>query len=253
MYKYKIPYPKFNDSNVSNKLKNIQTKIGTKIGEIKKPELTWTTIVAIIIIIILMLLIAYFLYYLLTDCYQKKSLAQYIFDFSFDPCVYKYAPTTYKERKLEREKEVFHIANQDYTYEQAKCKCAAYGGRLATKSEIIDAYNKGADWCTYGWSEGQTAYYPTQKCTWDKLQEGDVHHRLDCGWPGVNGGFFANPKLKFGINCYGIKPKGKLVKEKAPICEGKDFCQMNVNYAAAHKLDTDEISPFNEKQWSLYG
>ena len=27
-------------------------------------------------------------------------------------------------------KEVFHISNQDYTYNQAKCKCNAYGARL---------------------------------------------------------------------------------------------------------------------------
>ena len=40
--------------------------------------------------------------------------------------------------------------------------------------------------------EGQTAYYPTQKCTWDKKT---------CGKPGINGGFFSNPYLKFGANC----------------------------------------------------
>jgi hypothetical protein len=197
-------------------------------------------------------MIVFILYYIFTDCYDKKSLGQYLLDMDFEPCIYKYNPSGYKERKIEKEKEVFNIANQDYTYEQAKCKCAAYNGRLATKDEIIDAYNKGADWCTYGWSEGQTAYYPTQKCTWDKLQEGNPKNKYDCGMPGINGGFFSNPKLKFGINCYGIKPKGSVVKEKVPICEGQDFCKMNTNYNASHKLDTDEIASFNENQWSIY-
>ena len=85
------------------------------------------------------------------------------------------------------------------------------------------------------------------------MQEGDPKHRYDCGLPGVNGGFFANPKLKFGINCYGIKPKGKLVKEKAPICEGQEFCKMTRNYNAAHRLDTDIVAPFNSDQWSRFG
>ena len=31
-----------------------------------------------------------------------------------------------------------------------------------------------------------------------------------CGNPGINGGYFANPDLKFGVNCYGIKPKKSL-------------------------------------------
>ena len=45
------------------------------------------------------------------------------------------------ERKVLNEKEVFHISDQIYTYEEAKCKCASYNGRLATESEIVDAYN----------------------------------------------------------------------------------------------------------------
>jgi hypothetical protein len=58
--------------------------------------------------------------------------------------------------------------------------------------------------------------------------------------------------LKFGVNCYGVKPKGKVVREKAAICEGKDFCGMRENYNAAHRLGGDNLSPFNENQWSRF-
>lgn len=234
--------------NFKSKFKNISNTVTTQVS-----DFNWKHILLIIIIIVLIFLVILILNYVLADCYQKKNLGEYLIDGDFDPCKTKYKPSTYKERVREHEKEVFHIANQDYTYEQAKCKCEAYNGRLATKDEIIKAYNKGAEWCSYGWSEGQNAYYPTQKCTWDKLQEGDPAHRLDCGMPGINGGFFANPKLKFGINCYGIRPKGEVVKEKEPVCKGGSFCKMKTNYFASHKLGTDEISPFNKDQWSQFG
>jgi hypothetical protein len=241
--------------NVSNKSTNITSKFQKMSNTVSEnvSDFNWKHILLIIFIIILIILVILILNYVINDCYQKKYLGEYILDGAFDPCQSKSEPSTYKERVRENEKEVFHIANQDYTYEQAKCKCEAYNGRLATKDDIIRAYNKGAEWCTYGWSEGQTAYYPTQKCTWDKLQKGDPARRMDCGMPGVNGGFFGNPNLKFGINCYGIRPKGEIVREKDPVCKGEEFCKIKTNYFAANRLDTDEIVPFNSDQWSQFG
>jgi hypothetical protein len=93
-----------------------------------------------------------------------------------------------------------------YTYDDAKAVCSAYGARLANYKEIEDAYNRGGEWCNYGWSDGQMAYFPTQQSTWDELQK-NPKHKNDCGRPGVNGGFMANPYIKFGVNCYGKKPK----------------------------------------------
>ena len=152
-------------------------------------------------------------------------------------------------------KEVFHISNQDYTYDQAKCKCRAYEGRLATHSEIIDAYNNGADWCSYGWSDGQTAYYPTQPCTYNKLQRGYTRKNPnnECGLPGVNGGFWDNPYMKFGINCYGIKPQGAISKIQRKTCsDERPFCEKSANYNASHKMTTDVISSFNNNTWSIH-
>lgn len=211
--------------------------------------------ISIIIVIVLILLAANIVYYFLSDCYEKKPLLHYLSSFSLDPCAMKDESKTkslpYAVREVEDDEEVFHIGNQDYTYEQAKCKCTAYGGRLATKTEIIDAYNKGADWCSYGWSEGQAAYYPTQKCTWDKLQR-EGNNKYNCGMPGVNGGFFSDPLLKFGVNCYGVKPDGKVAKEKKPKCKKKDFCERKINHNASHKMGTDQLVPFNDKKWSQY-
>ncbi len=144
-------------------------------------------------------------------------------------------------------KEVFHIANQDYTYEQAKCKCDSYNAKLATYDQLVDAYNDGAEWCTYGWSSGQKAYYPTQKCNWEKKEP---EEKLKCGNPGLNGGFFADPSLKFGVNCYGKKPKGKVSKLKDPVCNGGNYCELPQNFGANNRLETDEISPFNSDKWN---
>jgi hypothetical protein len=102
-------------------------------------------------------------------------------------------------------KEVFNISNNLYTYDDAQAICSSYGATLATYDQIENAYNDGAEWCNYGWSDGQMAYFPTQKSTWDKLQK-TTNRKNDCGRPGVNGGYMANPYIKFGVNCYGKKP-----------------------------------------------
>lgn len=104
--------------------------------------------------------------------------------------------------------EVFNVANNLYTYDDAKLVCKALGARLATYDDVEDAYNNGAEWCSYGWSEGQMAFFPTQKSTWENLQK-DPSRRNACGRPGINGGFMANKNIRFGVNCYGVKPAPK--------------------------------------------
>ena len=103
--------------------------------------------------------------------------------------------------------EVFNISNNLYTYDDAQAICKSYGAKLATYDEIESAYDNGGEWCNYGWSENQMIYFPTQKSTWDKLQSGDPKNKNNCGRPGINGGYIANPYVKFGVNCFGVKPK----------------------------------------------
>ena len=111
-----------------------------------------------------------------------------------------------RDTKNGRKKEVYHIPGNHYTYDDAKAICLSKGSRLATWKEMYEAYNKGADWCSYGWSDGQMALFPTQYEKWANLQSID-NHEHDCGRPGVNGGFIKDKLAKFGVNCFGAKPQ----------------------------------------------
>jgi hypothetical protein len=229
--------------------------------------LSW--ILLFIIVIIVCYLTVMTAKYLSTDCPNKRSWFKYIIRFCYNDVCYPAPPVINNIHYLPKnespnpktlevkkavslpifgKKEVFHIANQDYTFEQAKCKCESYNAKLATYDQLVDAYNDGAEWCSYGWSSGQKAYYPTQKCNWEKKSPED---KLKCGNPGLNGGFFADPYLKFGVNCYGKKPKGKVSKLKDQVCNGGgNYCKLPQNFGASNRLETDEISPFNGEKWS---
>ena len=115
---------------------------------------------------------------------------------------------------IPKRKEVFNIAQDVYTYSDAEPLCKAYGAELATYDQVKEAWKKGADWCNYGWIKGQTAVYPTQKATYDKLQAGPEEQRGSCGVPGINGGYFDNPDMHFGVNCYGSRPNSNEADER---------------------------------------
>ena len=104
-------------------------------------------------------------------------------------------------------KEVYHIHNNIFTFDEAKDVCKSFNGELASLDQIKDAYFNGADWCNYGWSMDGNAYYPTQKNTYVEMQK-NPKTKFNCGKPGINGGYFNDPKIRFGVNCYGIKPEG---------------------------------------------
>ena len=110
------------------------------------------------------------------------------------------------DKLLPPAKEVFNVSKNDYTYYDAAPLCKALGAELATYDQVKQAWQQGADWCNYGWVKGQMAVYPTQKSTYEELQEGPEDQKGVCGKPGLNGGFFDNPELKFGVTCVGKKP-----------------------------------------------
>lgn len=151
--------------------------------------------------------------------------------------------------------QVFNIPENNYIYSDAKAVCKAYGARLATYKELEEAYGKGAEWCNYGWSEDQMALFPTQEKTWNELQKIEGHEN-DCGRPGINGGFIDNPNLKFGVNCYGYKPKiNKVEKELMendsiyPKTKKDIAMEERVEYWK-NKLNEIIVSPFNHNKWS---
>lgn len=163
-----------------------------------------------------------------------------------------YKPSPAPEIKFK--KQVFNIPGNYYTYNDAKAMCSAYGAELATYDQLEKAYNNGAEWCNYGWSANQLALFPTQKKTYDILQ-GTPGHENDCGRPGINGGYIANPNVKFGVNCYGDKPKIRRDEEEL-MKTSKPYPQTEQDIAFQKKVDEmrnnlDQIllSPFNRDTW----
>lgn len=147
--------------------------------------------------------------------------------------------------------EVFHVSDATFTYDQAEAVCAAYDSQLATLEQIIEAYNHGAEWCSYGWSAGGMALYPTQKATWQQLQnEPDTGRRTRCGRPGVNGGYF-DPATKFGVNCFGFKPKGEF-RPPAPVPGTDPQAFKDMVNKIKDMLKSLSLSPYSRKEWSGY-
>jgi heme/copper-type cytochrome/quinol oxidase subunit 2 len=156
-----------------------------------------------------------------------------------------------------QEPEVFNIPGNNYNYHDAQALCKAYDAKLATYSQIEKAYKNGADWCNYGWSDNQMILYPTQKEKWQRLQKIEGHEN-DCGRPGINGGYMANPALKFGVNCYGIKPKISPKEEELMATQPlypktkRDIAIENRVSYWKNKLDEVLVAPFNHTSWSKY-
>lgn len=152
--------------------------------------------------------------------------------------------------------EVFNIPKNIYTYSDAKALCKAYNSTLATYEDLENAYEKGANWCNYGWSADQLALFPTSKETWEKLQTIKGHEN-DCGRQGINGGYISNPNAKFGVNCFGIKPK--ITTDEQLIMNNsteypqsiEELEQMKKVNQYKNKLNNILISPFNNKSWNI--
>ena len=160
--------------------------------------------------------------------------------------------------ELKLKKEAYNIPDNRFTYDDAKAICMAYGGDLATYNQIEESYNKGGEWCNYGWSDDQMVLFPTQKKTWDKLQTIEGHEN-DCGRPGVNGGRIDNPQARFGVNCYGYKPiitgAEQNAMQNTPVypTSMKDInLQKKLDYWKK-RVPEFLLSPFNHNSWSILG
>lgn len=156
--------------------------------------------------------------------------------------------------EIKFKKQVYNIPGNYYNYENAKAVCNAYGSELATYNQIEDAYKAGGEWCNYGWSAEQMALFPTQEDTYNNLQE-IAGHEHDCGRPGINGGYIANPNVRFGVNCYGNKPKiteeeDDLMKTMTPYPETVEdqLFQKRVDFWKS-KVENILVSPFNYNTW----
>lgn len=156
--------------------------------------------------------------------------------------------------------EVFNVGNNMFTYDDAQSVCASYGARLATYDEVEATYNNGGEWCNYGWSDGQAAYFPTQKSTWKHLQQSESTKNA-CGRPGVNGGYIDNPNIRFGANCFGKKPKPSS-SDLATMSSGAGIpipkkpedmlLEQKIEFWKNNRDKLLKINGYNNNKWSMY-
>ena len=209
-------------------------------------------IVAILVVLILVNAFQYFFSINVTAYVQGLFTPKAQVDIVVDQSTYQPQPSSVPEIKFR--KQVFNIPGNYYNYENAKALCQAYGSNLANYQQIESAYKKGGEWCNYGWSDGQMALFPTQQKTFNNLQTIKGHEH-DCGRPGINGGYIANPQVKFGVNCYGYKPK--ITDEEEEIMNTtpaypettQDIAfQKRVNFWK-NNINNILVSPFNQNRW----
>tara|TARA_Y100000389_G_scaffold202990_1_gene250013 strand:+ start:2702 stop:3559 length:858 start_codon:yes stop_codon:yes gene_type:complete len=150
--------------------------------------------------------------------------------------------------------EVYHIPGNKFTYHDAKAICKAFDANIATFEQMDVAQKNGASWCNYGWSQDQLGLYPTSKNDFEKLKKREGSE-YDCGLPGINGGYVANPHIKLGANCYGVKPKESELEKQ--YLKNNDILPKNkkdvlfeerVEYWKK-RLGNILLLPFNNKSW----
>jgi hypothetical protein len=235
-------------SSLGNSSETTIDTIGTDAD--KGQKIIGIIIIAVLVVLIIVNAFQYFFNVNITayikDVFSNKPKIDVIVDQS------NYEPAPVPTIKFK--KQVFNIPGNYYNYENAKAICTSYGSKLATYQQVEDSYKNGGEWCNYGWSEGQNALFPTQQKTFDNLQKIKGHEH-DCGRPGINGGYIANPQVKFGVNCYGNKPRiteeeEELMKTVSPYPQTKEdlVFQKRVDYWK-DKIDEILVSPFNSKSW----
>lgn len=159
-----------------------------------------------------------------------------------------------KDSKKEEER-VFNISQNIYRYSQADKVCEKMGAKLATVSQLKDAYNKGANWCNYGWTQGGYALYPIQPDYFDMIQNSGKRVKEKdgkysdhaCKWkcgskPGLVGGRM-NGDMTFGINCYGVPPKNT-IKNVLP-CQNQENEKNKSKIQYYIENQTPEVLAFN--------
>ena len=149
---------------------------------------------------------------------------------------------------LVKGKEVFNVGNNMYTYEEAKNVCKSMDGELASLEQVFDSYKDGADWCNYGWIKGDMAVYPTQQSTFDEMQKEPLNKRLECGLPGVNGGYFKDRNILFGATCYAQKP-AKVIDNTDELRDKLVSANNHVAYKKFSNMRELDVLPFSKERW----
>lgn len=209
-----------------------------------------TTLISVIVLIIL-LSVSYYAYILYMNNQKIQKTIQEQEMIQKEITEKKEKSSSLLPEMLIQDKEVYHIGDNAFNYDQANALCKSMDSELASYDQVIDAYKTGAEWCSYGWSKDKMALYPTQKKTWDKLQKAPQDKRDDCGSPGINGGVFKNTNLKFGANCYGKKPsKPNEYPEVVDYISTKSKQQQELQKYFKDTRSNYSVLPFNRIRWS---
>jgi len=242
-----------NNNSENNTLKNNNSITYTKQLSYSNTNMN---IIFIIIFIIFIILLIYFLYHNnLLNVLNFSTYTQIINPLSNEPQIIIDMETNSPTSHTLNIPQVFNIPGNYYKYDEAQSLCQAYGARLANYTDLEKAYNNGAEWCNYGWSDGQMALFPTQAETYKNLQKIPGHEH-DCGRPGINGGYIANPNVRFGVNCFGNKPKmspeeEELMATTSPYPLTKQDIEMEEQVQFwKNRLPDILVSPFNYNNWS---
>lgn len=181
----------------------------------------------------------------------------------------KIQKATKKKKNVEKptpkeKKEVFLIYNK-YSFLEAKEICKSYSGRLATEKDLIKAFKNGANWCSWGWLDGEMIGYPVQEEYWTRIEK---THKGFCGpTAGINKIANVDPFKRFSVTCYGIKPKktkhDKELSEELnemtavdPLAQAIQNCKKEKQIEEQKKWVENQkknvsILSFNKSKWSL--
>jgi hypothetical protein len=158
--------------------------------------------------------------------------------------------------QVDEKDEVFHISNNIYDANDAEAVCSSFGATLANYNQLEDYYKQGGEFCGYGWSADKLALFPTQESSWQKLQNTD--HKNVCGRPGINGGAF-DPSIKFGVNCFGKKPKATpedllaMTTTVPPKTPEEIAMEQKIQFYKDNADKMMDVVSFNKTQWSEWG
>jgi chemotaxis protein histidine kinase CheA len=147
------------------------------------------------------------------------------------------------------QKEVYLVKSNIFRKSDANSVCKAlFNGEIASKSQIHEAGEQGANWCNYGWANDNNAYYPLNQ---------DIENSTCSGKKGLNGGNLPNSdNFQLGINCYGVKPDLNKYSSLEQIYNMDMFNELEREKLDKYKkkLNKGEIKlePYNPNQWSKY-
>ena len=161
------------------------------------------------------------------------------------------APTDIPTPTINTTPQVFNIKNNIYTLDDAPAVCGAFGAKVASIDQLIEAHRSGSDFCNVGWTSDGLAAFPIQYSTWKTLQDNVPEKRNMCGVPGINV-VRSDPNLLYGVNCYGVKPAPKgQEKLKQTVISDKQLA-INAKILEFKKnMNSIGISPFNQDSWSM--